>query len=80
MEEKKKAANVKVPEKDRKVHMFIYLFIYLFNRSHQDYNAKIRLGKKIHSCEQVTKTRDEGAGHTTDRGSKLRQCLAIRLK
>ena len=28
MEEKKKAANVKVPEKDRKVHIFIYLFIY----------------------------------------------------
>ena len=32
MEEKKKAANVKVPEKDRKVHMFIYLFTVKFRK------------------------------------------------
>ena len=32
MKEKKKAANVKVPEKDRKVHMFIYLFTVKFRK------------------------------------------------
>ena len=40
----------------------------VFNRVYHDYNAKIRLGKK-NTFEQVTKTRDEGVGHTTDRGS-----------
>ena len=44
-------------------------FIYLFNRFHHDYNAKIRLGKK--TCEQVLRTRDGGAGYTTGRDSKL---------
>ena len=44
-------------------------FIYLFNRFHQDDNAKIRLGKK--TFEQVLRTRDGGAGYTTGRGSKL---------
>ena len=48
---------------------FIYLFIYLFNRFHHDYNAKIRLGKK--TCEQVLRSRDGGAGYTTERASKL---------
>ena len=50
--------------------MAIYLFIYLFNRFHQDYNAKMRLEKR-NTFEQVTETRDEGAGHATERGSKL---------
>ena len=33
--------------------------IYLFNRFHQDYNAKMRLEKN--AFEQFTETRDEGA-------------------
>jgi len=45
------------------IYLFIYLSIYLFNRFHHDYNAKIRLKKN--TFEQGTKTRDEGAGHTT---------------
>ena len=46
----------------------VYLFIYLFNRFHHDYNAKIRQKKTF---EQGTKTRDERAGHTMERGPKL---------
>ena len=37
------------------------LFIYLFNRFHQDYNAKMRLEKEIHlnkSQQRETKVRD----------------------
>ena len=40
----------------------------LFSRFHHDNNAKIDEGKIRH---KDTKTRDEGAGHTTERGSKL---------
>ena len=46
--------------------LFIYL---LFNRFHHDYSAKKDKGKN--TFEQDTKTRDEGAGHTTERGFKL---------
>ena len=49
--------------------MAVVVFIYLFNRFHHDYNAKIRLGKK--TCEQVLRSRDGGAGYTTERASKL---------
>ena len=49
--------------------LFIYLSIYLFNRFHHDYNAKIR--QKKNTFEQGTKTRDEGAGHMMERGPKL---------
>ena len=45
------------------------LIYYLFNRFRHDYNAKKDWEKN--TFEQVTKTRDEGAGHTTERGSKL---------
>ena len=48
----------------------VLIYYLLFNRFHHDYSAKIRLGKN--TFEQVTRTRDEGAGHTTERGSKLR--------
>ena len=51
------------------VYLFIYLSIYLFNRFHHDYNVKNKTKKN--TFEQGTKTRDEGAGHTTERGSKL---------
>ena len=47
----------------------IYLF-YLFNRFHHDHNAKIRLGRR-NTFEEVTRTRDEGTGHTTKRDFKL---------
>ena len=50
-------------------YLFIYLFIYLFNRFHLDYNTKRDEGKKI--LNKTQKTKDEGAGHTTERGSKL---------
>ena len=47
-----------------------FLSIYLFNRFHHDYNnAKIR--QKKNTFEQGTKRRDEGAGHTMERGPKL---------
>ena len=44
-------------------------FIYLFNRFHHDYNAK-KTREKIH-LNKTQKTRDAGAGHTTERVSKL---------
>ena len=62
----------------RKLPFLVYLFIYLFNRFHHDYNARIRQEKNI--FEQVTKTKDEGAGHTTERGSKLSVPLRKILK
>ena len=49
------------------------LFIYLFNRFHHDYNTKIDWEKN--TFEQDTRTRDEGGGHTTERGSKLSVAL-----
>ena len=39
-------------------------FIYLFNRFHHDQNAKIRLGRR-NKFEEIIRTRDEGAEHTT---------------
>ena len=43
-----------------------------------DHNAKIRLGRRIHlktwkknTFEEVKRTREEGAGRTTEQGSKL---------
>ena len=42
---------------------------YLFNRLHLDYNTKRDEGKK--KLNKTQKTKDEGAGHTTERGSKL---------
>ena len=50
--------------------LFIYSFIYLFNRFHHNYKTKKDLGGK-NTFEQDTKMTDEGAGHTTERGSKL---------
>ena len=50
--------------------------IYLFNRFHHDYNAKKDQGKN-NTFEQDTKTSDEGAGHTKERGSKLRVPLVF---
>ena len=47
----------------------LQLLIYLFNRFHHDYNTKNDYKKN--TFEQDTKTKDEGAGHTTERGSKL---------
>ena len=57
---------VKSTKRCLKKSLFIYL---LFNRFHHDYSAKIRLGEN--TFEQVIRTRDEGAGQTTERGSKL---------
>ena len=51
---------------DKLIYLFIY---YLFNRFHHDYNAKNTREKN--TFEEDTKTRDEGAEHTTERGSKL---------
>ena len=47
---------------------FIYLFIYLIAFTIITILKKTR-GKN--TFEQDTKTTDEGAGHTTERGSKL---------
>ena len=42
---------------------------YLFDHFHQDYNAKMRLEKK-----KTFETRDKGAEHTKEWGSKLLKC------
>ena len=45
------------------------ILIYLFDRFHHDHTAKMLRKRK--TFEEVTRGRDEGAGHTTERGFKL---------
>ena len=54
--------------------MIYLIIIYLFNRFHHGYNIMKRLGLNIH-FDKVTRTRNDGAGHTTERGSKLSEPL-----
>ena len=50
------------------IHSFIYLFIYLIAFTMITILKKTR---EKNTFEQDTKTKDEGVGHTTERGSKL---------
>ena len=52
------------------MYLFIYLFIYLIALTLITILKETK-EKNIYIFGQDTKTKDEGAGHTTERGSKL---------
>lgn len=55
---------------ERRCAVIYLIIIYLFNRFHHGYNIMKRLGLNIH-FDNITRTRDDSAGHTTEGGSKL---------
>ena len=54
---------------ERRCAVIYLIIIYLFNRFHHGYNIMKRLGLNIH-FDNITRTRDDSAGHTTEGGSK----------
>ena len=55
---------------ERRCAVIYLIIIYLFNRFHHGYNIMKRLGLNIH-FDNITRTRDDSTGHTTEGGSKL---------